>query len=104
MSSGSSEIGAAVGAVSGAVGGAVGGAIVGSAVGSGDLRRRPPQSLWPPRSATMHLFSSCCCRAAAHTEMSQRQPLSVQHLVLFCQKCQAHIIKMTHLVISLHNN
>ena len=52
MSSGSSEIGA----VSGAVGGAVGGAIVGSAVGSGDLKRRPPQSLWPPRSAMMRLF------------------------------------------------
>ena len=48
MSSSSSEIGA--------VGGAVGGAIVDSAVGSGDLRRRPPQSLWPPRSAMMCLF------------------------------------------------
>ena len=91
MSSGSSEIGAAGGAISGAVGGAVGGATVGSAVGSGDLSRRPPQSLWPPRSAMMRLLFPA---AAAVTEMSQRQPLPVQHLVLFCQKCQAHIIKM----------
>ena len=56
ISSGSSEIGAAGGAVSGAMGGAVGGATVGSAVGSGNLRRRPPQSLWPPRSAMVRLL------------------------------------------------